>query len=159
MAKKRGDLAKKRGGSGQNVHLCPKIGDLWQKCEKRWPKKIKTSNTQPCSKGNYTKAEVVILKCNNYARSVVDALPQNATQQQEDEAARKAKCDCLNLAVFGRPASISSSVGFEAGIMKKEVVDFFESGCSYAWISNVCSELRKVRDAILAISPVCKLPI
>lgn len=121
-------------------------------------KKIKSSNTKACSTKKYTKAGIIISKCNNYASSVVAALPQNATQEQRAEAERKAKCDCLNLAVFGRPSSILSSVGFEAGVMKNQIIEFFLDGCTYPWISNVCAEMSKVRDAILAINPICKLP-
>jgi hypothetical protein len=117
---------------------------------------IKSRNNTACTDRAYTKANTAIRECDDYANGVVSALPNNATNAQKAEARRKAKCDCLNFALVGRPAL---NVSLTAGVMDKQIVDFYMYECSYTYLSSVCAERSKVSDALNAISPACRLPL
>jgi hypothetical protein len=118
-------------------------------------KLIKSRNNTACTDRAYTKADTVIRTCDDYANGVVSAMPNNATNAQKAEAKRKAKCDCLNFALVGRPAL---NVSLPAGVMKEQIVDFYMYECSYTYLSRVCAERSKVSDALNAISPACPVP-
>jgi hypothetical protein len=117
---------------------------------------IKSRNNTDCTDKGYTKADTVIRTCDDYANGVVSAMPNNATNAQKAEAKRKAKCDCLNFATYGRPAL---NVSLTAGVMDKQIVDFYMYECSYTHLSRVCAERSKVSDALNAISPACRFPL
>jgi hypothetical protein len=117
---------------------------------------IKKRNTTSCKDREYVKADTAIRKCDDYANGVVSALPNNATNAQKAEARRKAKCDCLNFAIYGRP--ILNYVSLPAGVMKQQIVDFYMYNCSYTYLSKVCDERKKAIDALNAISPSCSIP-
>jgi hypothetical protein len=119
-------------------------------------KLIKSRNNTACTDRAYTTADTVIRTCDDYANGVVSAMPNNATNAQKAEAKRKAKCDCLNLALVGRP--VLTSVTLPAGVMKQQIVDFYMYECSYTYLSKVCAERSKVSDALNAISPACPVP-
>ena len=119
-------------------------------------KLIKSRNNTACTDRAYTTADTVIRTCDNYANGVVSALPNNATIAQKEEARRKAKCDCLNFAIYGRP--VLNYVSLPAGVMKQQIVDFYMYNCSYTYLSKVCDERKKAIDALNAISPSCSIP-
>jgi hypothetical protein len=119
-------------------------------------KLIKSRNNTACNDRVYIKADTAIRKCDDYANGVVAALPNNATNAQKAEARRKAKCDCLNFAIYGRPAL---NVSLTAGVMNKQIVDFYTYECSYTYLSTVCAELSKASNALDAISPACRFPL
>lgn len=120
---------------------------------------IKKYNVKECSKKKYVAGQTVIGKCNDYASAVVLALSNRATDAQKAEAKRKARCDCLNFALYGRPVLTSSSVRFDAKIMKSQIEDFYNADCSYTWLSRVCAERQKVIDELNSISPACAYPL
>ena len=123
-------------------------------------KAIKTYNKNPCTEQEkkYLKGETVIAKCNDYASAVVLALSNRATNAQKAEAKRKARCDCLNFALVGRPALNPSSVRFEAKIIKSQIEDFYKADCTYTVLSRVCEARQKVADELNSISPGCPVP-
>lgn len=114
----------------------------------------------PCEEQlkKYVKGETVIDKCNNYASGVVLALSKTATNEQKAEAKRKARCDCLNFALIGRPALNPSSVKFNAKIMQSQIEDFYNADCEYTRLSRVCEARQKVSDELISISPACSYP-
>jgi len=119
-------------------------------------KLIKSRNNTACTDQTYTTADTVIRTCDDYANGVVSALPNNATIAQKEEARRKAKCDCLNFAIYGKPAV---NVRLTAGVMNNQIVGLYMYECSYTYLSRVCAELSKASDALNAISPACRLPL
>jgi len=119
-------------------------------------KLIKSRNNKACTDRAYTKADEVIRKCDDYANGVVSALPNNATNAQKEEARRKAKCDCLNFAIYGKPAL---NVSLKAGVMNEQIIGLYMYECSYTYLSRVCDELSKASDALNAISPACRFPL
>jgi hypothetical protein len=122
-------------------------------------KLIKSRNNTECTDRAYTKANTAIRICDDYANGVVSALPNNATIAQKEEARRKAKCDCLNFAIYGRPAVNVSLTGLTAGVMNNQIVGLYMYECSYTYLSRVCAELSKASDALNAISPACRFPL
>ena len=114
----------------------------------------------PCEEQlkKYLKGETVIDKCNDYASAVVLALPNRATNPEKAEAKRKARCDCLNFALVGRPALNPSSVRFEAKIMQSQIEDFYKADCEYTRLVRVCEARQKVADELISISPLCPVP-
>jgi hypothetical protein len=119
-------------------------------------KLIKKYNTTACNNREYIKADTVIRKCDDYVNSVTSALSNNATDAKRAEARRKAKCDCLNFALVGRP--VLNYTDLTAGVMKKQIEDFDNAYCSYTYLARVCAERSKVSDALNAISPACPVP-
>ena len=115
---------------------------------------IKKYNVNECSKKKYVAGQTVIGKCNDYAYY---ASADRATDAQKAEAKRKARCDCLNFALYGSPVLTSSSVS--AKIMKSQIEDFYNADCSYTWLSRVCAERQKVIDELNSISPACAYPL
>lgn len=117
-------------------------------------RQIQNNNRKDCTGRRFLRFANAKVACTKYQDSVQAAMPAGSTQNQIDEARKKAMCDCLNFIRYGTPANLSGNTTISDGLgstieanqFKVDLAAAYNDGCNYLHLGEICDEMKKADE-------------